>query len=485
MWALVIVVSMVIPTQIASAQPAFINLPPLPTQQSQAAQAASISPATAISAATANSTSRGVTSYISMVDRSTGKVVAETANANTQVASASIMKLFLATYYAVQAGGYSKMSASMRGSMEYMMKYSDDGTASSVFTASAIPSMAARYGLSNTANAANVGHWGAARITAHDMAQFLYRMSRDSLVGPWLVPLMAQTAANGSDGFNQKFGFNALTGVHGSKQGWSSDNWTAQRNVIHSVGYTSRWFSAVLQTSSSSYSIMSTTATYSAQKVQSASGSIAPAPRVPKSQADRYIKRLTQTLLGRNPTGTATSLQLQKGQITKEDVVRNLVGSAEYRGVLVDRAYQTCLGRKADAGGKRAYAASMATGRTADLYASICSSKEARTVNGSGSINNQVANIFSRLVGAKATGAQVATLVKTWSKSGWSAVVKQIVNSAQWGSARLSQLYRTMVQAATSPGGRATYLKSMSGRGDFTAPVGIAASKRFWQLAQR
>ena len=64
------------------------------------------------------------------------------------------------------------------------------------------------------------------------MTQFLYRAARDSQVGPWLMPVMAQTDAYGSDGFNQHFGLNALSGVHGSKQGWGDDSfWTAREST--------------------------------------------------------------------------------------------------------------------------------------------------------------------------------------------------------------------------------------------------------------
>ena len=186
---------------------------------------------------------------ISVLDRSTGRQLGRTSNADAQIASESIMKLLLAAYYLVLYGGYSKTPADVRARLSYMLRYSDDATASALFTANAIPTVAARYGLSRTTNATDrAGHWGAARITAREMTVFLYKASKDSAVGPWLIPVMAQTAASGSDGFNQKFGLNALSGTHGSKQGWGADSyWTSQPYAIHSVGYTSRYFVAVLQ----------------------------------------------------------------------------------------------------------------------------------------------------------------------------------------------------------------------------------------------
>ncbi|RIJ66987.1 hypothetical protein D1871_23230 [Nakamurella silvestris] len=460
--------------------------PSLPVSAATAtALAAPQTPSAAINSSVAHAQAYDITSYISVVDRTTGQVVAETANANTQVASASIMKLFLAAYYAVQAGGYGKMTGSLRASLEYMIKYSDDATASQLFTASAIPSMATRYGLSNTANAINVGHWGAARITAHDMSRFLFQVNKDGLVGPWLIPLMGQTNASGSDGFNQKFGFNALTGTHGSKQGWSSDNWTAQHNVIHSVGYTSRWFASVLQASSNTYAVMSSTATYSAQHIQA---SVVPAPtahpQVPKTQATRYVNYVAKTLLNRTPT-SKYSVLLQQGKITFDGVARAVVLGTEYRQRLVARAYKSCLNRAPDSAGLKSYTAAMAKGTTVALYASICSSTEARKVNGGGSFETQVKNMVKRMTGVKATNSQVTALLKTLRGSGWKAMVTQIVNSARWRTTRLNNLYQAMFGQPSTALGRGRYLGTMSKRGDFSAAIALAGSDRFWTLSQK
>ena len=210
-------------------------------------------PTEAVTTSVTQAAASGVTSFISVVDRRTGAVVSRTANAGAQVASESIMKLFLAAYYLRSyPGGYAGTPQSVRDRLEYMLIYSDDGTASSMFTASAIPTIAAAYQLGATINATDrVGHWGAARTTASDVTQFLLRADRDPLVGPWLMPVLARTAATGSGadaGFSQYFGLNALSGEHGSKQGWGCDSyWTTPQCAVHSVGYTDRYFVAILQ----------------------------------------------------------------------------------------------------------------------------------------------------------------------------------------------------------------------------------------------
>jgi len=232
--------------------------------------ALAVAPADAVADAVNYAANRSVTSFISVVDRGTGAITAQTGNAQTQVASESIMKLLLASYYLVLYGGYAATPDSVKNQLAYMLEYSDDATASALFSANAVPTIAARYGLGNTTNASDrVGHWGAVRITAGDMTRFLFQASQDPAVGPWLIPVMAQTAPNGSDGFDQHFGLNALGGDHGSKQGWGCDSfWTSPSCAIHSVGYTDRSFVAVLQLSTGYPDPMRDTATHAAQVIQ-------------------------------------------------------------------------------------------------------------------------------------------------------------------------------------------------------------------------
>ena len=81
--------------------------------------------------------------------------------------------------------------------------------------------MAARHQLPNSAGsaAASFETWGSDQVTANDLARFLFAASRDPAVGSLLMAWMTGTAPIGGDGFDQSFGFNALTGDHGSKQG--------------------------------------------------------------------------------------------------------------------------------------------------------------------------------------------------------------------------------------------------------------------------
>jgi hypothetical protein len=243
--------------------------------------AAAATPAEAVAAAVATAANRSVTSFISVVDRQSGAVLARTGNADSQVASESIMKLLLASYYLVLYGGYQQTPDAVKTRLSYMLRYSDNRTTTDLFTDSAIPTIAARYGMSNTTNATDrVGHWGAARITAADMTTFLYRAAQDAQVGPWLVPVMAQTERTGSGGdaaFDQFFGLNAIGGDHGSKQGWGCDSfWTSPTCAIHSVGYTDTAFVAILQLGNGYPDPMRAVSTNSAQLIYEATDKPAP-----------------------------------------------------------------------------------------------------------------------------------------------------------------------------------------------------------------
>jgi hypothetical protein len=237
---------------------------------SAAAPAAASSPVQdAVVGAVAAAAADGITQSVSVVDRVTGTRVAGSGGAQ-QYISESIVKLFTVAYYEVQAGG--RPDESMASRLRTMIIHSDDAIESSLWNVDIVPAMAARYGLANTSNGPKTGphDWGWELITADDEADFLFKMSNDPEVAPLLMDAMANVAPAGSDGFDQSFGLNSLTGDHGSKQGWT-DVGSTQRVQIHSVGWTDRFFVAILQTSAASdYETMRADSTRTAQAVLAA-----------------------------------------------------------------------------------------------------------------------------------------------------------------------------------------------------------------------
>ena len=223
----------------------------------------------AVDSSVAAAAADGIKQSVSVVDRDTGARVAGSGG-DEQYISESIVKLFTVAYYAVEAGG--QPAESMASRLRTMIIHSDDEIESALWNVDIVPSMAARYGLAHTSNGPKTGphDWGWELITADDEADFLFKMSHDPQVAPLLMDAMANVAPTGSDGFDQHFGLNAVTGDHGSKQGWT-DVGSSRQVQIHSVGWTDRYFVAILQTSTDSdYDTMRAASTRTALAVQAA-----------------------------------------------------------------------------------------------------------------------------------------------------------------------------------------------------------------------
>lgn len=204
----------------------------------------------AVDDAVASASALGIRESVAVVDRESGATVADSSG-ETQYISESIVKLFTVAYYEVQAGGHPDTTLAQE--LRTMIIESDDSIESELWKTDIVPTIAARYGLANTANGPRTGpdDWGWELITADDEAEFLFKMSNDPQVAPLLLDAMADVDPVGSDGFDQHFGMNTLTGDHGSKQGWT-DVGSEQQIQIHSVGWTDRYFVAILETSTTS-----------------------------------------------------------------------------------------------------------------------------------------------------------------------------------------------------------------------------------------
>lgn len=195
----------------------------------------------------ATAAGQGIEQSVAVVDRTTGALLADNGG-RRQYISESIVKLFTVAYYLVRAGGHPDPELADR--LRTMVVESDDAIESSLWSTAIVPAMAARYGLGDTRNGPRTGpgDWGWELITADDEATFLSRVSRDPLVAPLRMDAMAHVEPTGSDGFDQDFGLAALPGDHGSKEGWT-DIGAGPPIQVHSVGWTDRFFVAILQTS--------------------------------------------------------------------------------------------------------------------------------------------------------------------------------------------------------------------------------------------
>jgi len=234
----------------------------------------------------ANAAANEVEQAVAVVDRTTGALVAEN-NGGQVFNSESILKLFTAAFYLTEAAG--PPESWLVDDLRTMITTSDNGIQTDLWDYEIIPTIAERYDLADTNNgyAASPESWGSDRTTATDQALFLYRMSVDPEMGPLLMTWMAATTPTAADGFDQSFGLAALTGDHGSKQGWSDPDWSPAN--LHSVGWTGRYFVAILQTSpTATYATMRATSTTTAQSL---AGVVVASADKPSTTSAHHVNR--------------------------------------------------------------------------------------------------------------------------------------------------------------------------------------------------
>jgi hypothetical protein len=228
----------------------------------------------------ANAAAQGIQQSVSVIDRSTGELVADVGGEQVHNTE-SLTKLFTAAYYLEQAQG--SPGANLAGELGTMIEKSDDDIQSSLWRSDIVPTVAQRYGLTHTTEPtdADPGDWGSDRTTADDMVTYLLRASQDPWVGASVLSWMGSAQQSGDDGFDQSFGLFTLSGDRGVKQGWSDPDWEPRN--LHSVGWTDKYFIAILQTSASAgFDTMRATSTDTAQLLAGPSG---PATSTPATSA--------------------------------------------------------------------------------------------------------------------------------------------------------------------------------------------------------
>ena len=210
--------------------PQYIPPPPPPPTGPPAT-----SPAEAVAAAAAVGQSRGAFVGVAVLDRQTDQVYTA-GSPDTYFASASVVKVFIATRLLVE-GQHSNPNIASK--MWSMIVASDDNAASALYPVagneSLIPWIANRYGLGGLAPATIPNWWGLTRITARSMVYFYDAVANDPAVGPWLLSAMGSASAYGSDGFYQHFGIPSATSGWRVKQGWMCC--LENRTRMHSTGF--------------------------------------------------------------------------------------------------------------------------------------------------------------------------------------------------------------------------------------------------------
>jgi hypothetical protein len=284
----------------------------------------------AVEQGVAKAAGQDVRQGVAVIDRTTGLLVADVGGQevfNTE----SITKLFTAAYYLEQSQG--APDADLAADLARMIATSDNDVQFALWRRDIVPTVAQRYGLTATRNApgASESNWGSDRTTADDMVTLLLRVAQDPWVGPLLLSWMAQAEPTGTGGFDQAFGLFSLTGDRGVKQGWSDPGWEPAN--LHSVGWTDRYFVAILQSSySADNDTMRATSTLTAQLIEGAHEPAAqPAPQppptaddvVPTAGTDPGVPAATSTEADAPP---ARALGRSVLQIVEDFLLRALLG---------------------------------------------------------------------------------------------------------------------------------------------------------------
>lgn len=182
-----------------------------------------------VGVATQAAAERGSEVSILIVDRATGETV--TNGDDTQVASASISKLFIADDLLTRDGTDITLSEDDHEMLNVMLQSSDDSAARVLWDAyggtDIIDRVAQRYGLTGTF--IDPGEpWWMTMVTPSDLATFYEELldGRGGLPADQATLLLSDLATytdNGTDGYDQRFGLpDGLPNEHmlAVKQGW-------------------------------------------------------------------------------------------------------------------------------------------------------------------------------------------------------------------------------------------------------------------------
>ncbi len=161
---------------------------------------------------------------------------AETPNATQARPALSIAKLYLVDHVI----GSGTVSDDDRELCRRAIELSDDAAADSLDSAypEAIDATAAAYRLTDTARGS---FWGDAQTSAHDATTFLAAKLRTDPRSP-VLGWMASASPTAADGTVQNWGTAHLSGVQGSKWGWSDDGVSMVASASYGPGFAAAAF---------------------------------------------------------------------------------------------------------------------------------------------------------------------------------------------------------------------------------------------------
>lgn len=203
--------------------------------------------------------------------------------------------------------------------------------------------------------------------------------------------------------------------------------------------------------------------------------------------AEAVVRSLYQDVLNRqpDPAGMANWTGIVMTTNNPKLVADGIVNSKERLQALVTAEYVRALHRGPEPEGLAHWVAYMERGATvSELQVGVFASQESLNVLGGGDTRAWVGAMYRGLLGRPAAESEISGWYDVAVRHGRGAAVAGIAKSDEAGLQRLLGYYERYLGRGLDPSGIASWLPSMSGRGDFTIPGLIGGSQEYWNRAQ-
>jgi uncharacterized delta-60 repeat protein len=209
-------------------------------------------------------------------------------------------------------------------------------------------------------------------------------------------------------------------------------------------------------------------------------------PEAPPSPNERLVTQFYADLLGRDadPAGLTYFAGLLDRGATRTEVAQRIVGSTEYRTVIVRQTYERLLGRDADAAGLTAWVTYLGQGGTAEqLEALVLASPEyqARSGGDRAWLEAVYRDALGRELDATGAAAWAGALANGATRD---AVALAVLQSVEADRRAVDELYGRLLGRAADEGGRAAFTSLLQQGTDLTAVLTlIAGSDEYFSRA--
>ena len=205
------------------------------------------------------------------------------------------------------------------------------------------------------------------------------------------------------------------------------------------------------------------------------------------TQAAAVVKALYRDVLDRAPEPAGLEAWTSRLLVTgnPQVVTSGIVYSPERLAALIAVEYRAALHREPEAGGLANWRLYLEGGAgISDLQAGVYSSVESLNVLGGGDTRTWVGGMYSAILGRPASESEKSMWADVALQYGRVTAVNGIAKSTEAGLRRLESYYLQYLGRGLDPAGQSSWLRYMSGAGDFQVPGFIGGSPEYWARAQ-